>query len=61
MIERKKMRINFEMALQSKKQEDAEPEATQAQEERVEKHFNVEREAKKNLEKDLVSQKDRMQ
>ena len=54
------MRINFEMALQTKKQEADAPEKAQEQEERVEKHFNVEREAKKNVEKDLVSQKDRM-
>jgi len=55
------MRINFEMALQTKKQEGAETDVVQAEEERVEKRFVEEREAKKKLEKGLETQKDKMQ
>lgn len=55
------MRIAFDMALQTKKQEAEQPELAQAEEEKVEKHFNVQREAKKQVEKDLVNQKDRLQ
>ena len=54
------MRIAFDMALQTKKQEAEKPEEAQAEEEKVEKHFNVQREAKKQVEKDLVNQKDRL-
>lgn len=55
------MKLNYEMALQTKKQEAEKDEEKEAQEERVEKHFILEREAKRKMEKDLVNQKDRMQ
>ena len=49
------MKLNYEMALQTKKQEAEKDEEKEAQEERVEKHFILEREAKRKMEKDLVN------
>ena len=49
------------MALASKKQDADKPEEAQAEEEKVEKHFIEQRDAKKKVEKDLLNQKDRLQ
>ena len=52
-IERKKMRHNFQMALATKAQEEEKTVTTQQAE--LEQQVTVEKEAKKKLEKDLVS------